>query len=337
MNTGRFIRDTFHFFSTFSFRKGWNLILIRSGYFISLLLRKPVVWGLPHTLSVEPVTRCNLSCPECPVGNHTLSRPGGEMSFDLYRRILDQAGSMMHLILYFQGEPFLAHGLFDMITYAKKRKLYVSTSTNGHFLDPENNEKILASGLDRLIISLDGTTQESYEKYRVGGDLAKVTDGIRDLIKRRKEKHSGRPYIILQFLMFRHNLQEIPAMKKLAADLGADRLEFKTAQFYDLSTGNSLIPDDPAYARYRREGDRYVFKYKLKNRCPRLWNTAVTTWDGRMVPCCFDKNAEFVMGDLTGTSLREIWFSEPYARFRARILTAREEVEMCRNCTEGLG
>jgi len=126
-------------------------------------------------------------------------------------------------------------------------------------------------------------------------------------------------------------------MKKLAARLGADRLEFKTAQFYDLSAGNDLIPDDSAFARYRREGDRYVLKYKLKNRCPRLWNTAVTTWDGRVVPCCFDKNAEYVLGDLNRASLREIWFSEPFDRFRARILTAREEVEMCRNCTEGVG
>ncbi len=338
MKTGRFIRDALHFSGTITFRKGWNLILVTAGYLVSLILKKPVVWGLPHTLSVEPVTHCNLSCPECPVGSHTLSRPSGEISFDLYRRILDEtAGHLSHLILYFQGEPFLASRLYEMISYAKKRKLYVSTSTNGHFLDDENTGRILAAGLDRMIISLDGVTQESYEKYRVGGDLDRVIQGVGELIRRRDEGHYGRPYVILQFLLFRHNLAEIPEMKKLAARLGADRLEFKTAQFYDLSAANSLIPDDPAFARYRREGDRYVLKYKLKNRCPRPWNTAVTTWDGKVVPCCFDKNAEYVMGDLTKTSLREIWFSESFDRFRARILTSRESVAMCRNCTEGLG
>ena len=337
MKACRFLRDAFHFFSTFSLRKGWNLLLTKAGYFVSLLLKKPFVWGMPHTLSVEPVNRCNLSCPECPVGNRSLTRAVGEMSFELFQRILDQAGTIVHLILYFQGEPFLAKDLFEMVTYAKKRKLYVSTSTNGHFLNPENNDKILTSGLDRLIVSLDGTTQEIYEKYRKGGDLAKVTEGIRDLIKKREERQSGRPYLVLQFLMFRHNVHQITGMKRLAALLRVDRLEFKTAQFYDLTLGNNLIPVDPAFTRYRREGDRFVLKNKLLNRCPRLWNTAVTTWDGKVVPCCFDKDAEFVMGDLSATSLREIWFSETFDRFRERILTSRGSVAMCRNCTEGLG
>jgi len=174
-------------------------------------------------------------------------------------------------------------------------------------------------------------------KYRVGGDLKKVTGGVRDLIKKRNERHRKRPYVILQFLMFRHNLHEMGAMKKLARELGADRLEFKTAQFYDLSPENGMIPADPRYSRYRKEKDGYVLKYKLKNRCPRLWNTAVTTWDGKVVPCCFDKDATYVLGDLTGSSLRDIWFSAAFDRFRSRILTAREKVAMCRNCTEGLG
>ncbi len=337
MRTGRYLRDSLNFFKTLTPAKIWNLFLVAGGYFLSLLLKKPVVWAMPHTLSVEPVTRCNLSCPECPVGNNTLARLGGVMAGEMFFSILDQfRHTLLHLILYFQGEPFLDPGLFEKIRYARSRNIYVSTSTNGHFLDKENIDGIFSSGLDRLIISLDGVTPESYEKYRRGGDFTRVVQGIRDLVKRRDAEGYGRPFIILQFLMFRHNLHEREKMKDLAKDLGVDRLEFKTAQFYDLSLNNPLIPEDPAFSRYRKERERYVLKYELRNRCPRLWSTAVVTWDGRMVPCCFDKNAEYVMGDLTKTSAREIWSAAPYTRFRERILTRRREVEMCRNCTEGV-
>jgi radical SAM protein with 4Fe4S-binding SPASM domain len=337
MKTGRYLRDSARFFRTLSFPKVWNLFLIVAGYTFSLLVRKPVVWGMPHTLSVEPVTRCNLRCPECPVGNHTLSRPTGEMDLQLFRKILDPVSpELLHLILYFQGEPFLAPHLFEMIRYAKQRNIYVSTSTNGHFLDERNIRKILDSGLDRLIISLDGASQESYEKYRVGGDFEKVKEGVRELVRKREKDHFKRPFIILQFLLFRHNLQEREMMIRLAKELGVDRLEFKTAQFYDLSAENAMIPEEPAFSRYRKEGERYVLKYALKNRCPRIWNTAVTTWDGKVVPCCFDKHAEHVIGDLNRTSLQKIWFSETFHRFRKQILTDREGVEMCRNCTEGV-
>jgi len=337
MRTGRYLRDSLNFFKTLTPAKIWNFFLVAGGYFLSLLLKRPVVRAMPHTLSVEPATRCNLSCPECPVGNNTLARPGGVMAGEMFFSILDQfRHTLLHLILYFQGEPFLDPGLFEKIRYARSRNIYVSTSTNGHFLDKKNIDGIFSSGLDRLIISLDGVTPESYEKYRRGGDFTRVVQGIRDLVKRRDAEGYGRPFIILQFLMFRHNLHEREKMKDLAKDLGVDRLEFKTAQFYDLSLNNPLIPEDPAFSRYRKEGERYVLKYELRNRCPRLWSTAVVTWDGRMVPCCFDKNAEYVMGDLTKTSAREIWSAAPYTRFRERILTRRREVEMCRNCTEGV-
>ena len=337
MRTGRYLRDSLNFFRTLSPVKIWNLLLIGGGYFLSLLLKRPVVRAMPHTLSVEPATLCNLSCPECPVGNNTLARPGGVMADEIFFGIVDQFHrKLLHLILYFQGEPFLDPGLFEKIRFARSRNIYVSTSTNGHFLNRQNIDGILSSGLDRLIISLDGATQETYQKYRVGGDFDRVVQGIRQLVKSRDAGRYGRPFIILQFLMFRHNLHERDNMKKLTKELGVDRLEFKTAQFYDLSLKNTLIPEDPAFSRYRKEGGRYVLRYDLKNRCPRLWTTAVITWDGKMVPCCFDKNAEYVMGDLKKTPARAIWLSEPYNRFRERILTGRSEVEMCRNCTEGM-
>ncbi len=293
---------------------------------------------MPHTLSVEPAAVCNLHCPECPVGKGELSRPQGILPFPLFKEIVDQtADHLLHLILYFQGEPFLAPEFFRMVAYAKAKGLYVSTSTNGHYLDRKTIPLLLDSGLDRLIVSLDGATQESYMRYRVGGNLQRVEQGVAMLVRERNARGMKRPYIILQTLLLRHLLPERETIRQRAAELGADRLEFKTAQFYDLSSENLMIPDDPRYSRYvRKEAGSYRLKYRLRNRCPRLWSTAVMTWDGRVLPCCFDKDAEHEMGRMPEERFRTIWRSGPYQRFREQILRTRAEVEMCRNCTEGL-
>ncbi len=330
--------DAWHFFRTLTPARIINLTAIRLGLCLSGWLRKPVVWGMPHTLSVEPATLCNLSCPECPVGNGTLKRESGVMDWQLFTQLTDQtARHLNHLILYFQGEPFLAPHLFDMVRYAKKKNIYVSTSTNGHFFTPEIIREILNSGLDRLIVSLDGASQETYEKYRRGGDFDRVVNGIRMLVKERNGRGYRKPLIIVQFIYFRHNLHEKEKIRTLVRETGADKLEYKTAQFYDRRVTNELVPRDPRYARYVRRDEGYVLRYKLKNRCPRLWNTGVVTWDGKVVPCCFDKDADHLMGTLNGTSFREIWHSQRFDRFRRKVLTRRREIEMCRNCTEGLG
>lgn len=334
----RILVDGFHFLRTITPRKIVNLLLIYTGLVLSDLFKKPVVPGMPHTLSVEPGTLCNLSCPECPIGNHTLKRKSGTMNEMMFKQIIDQTAAYLnHLMLYFQGEPFLTPWIFDFIKYARKKNIYVSTSTNGHYLDRKAISGILESGLDRLIISLDGATAETYRQYRVGGNFDSVVRGIRDLIRERKAGGYTRPYIIIQFIYFRHNLQEKEQIKKLVKSLEADRLEYKTAQFYNLEKTNAMIPPDEKYARYILKNGKYVLKYKLKNRCPRLWNTTVITWDGKVVPCCFDKDAEYIMGEIPGTSFRKIWKSEKYNNFRHLILMQRHEVELCRNCTEALG
>lgn len=330
--------DGFYFLRTMTPRKLINLLLIYTGLILSGLFKKPVVPGMPHTLSIEPGTLCNLSCPECPVGNHTLKRKSGTMNEMMFKQIIDQtAGYLNHLILYFQGEPFLTPGIFDFIKYARKKNIYVSTSTNGHYLDRKAISRVLESGLDRLIISLDGATADTYRQYRVGGDFNLVVRGIRNLIREKKTGGYTRPYIIIQFIYFRHNLLEIDQIKKLVKSLKADRLEYKTAQFYNLRKTNAMIPEDAKYSRYVLKDGKYAIKYKLRNRCPRLWNTAVITWDGKVVPCCFDKDADYMMGEISRTPFRKIWKSEKYNNFRHLILTRRHEVELCLNCTEGLG
>src|SRR5882672_5810150 len=127
--------------------------------------------GMPVSISIEPTTSCNLRCPECPSGLRAFTRPTGMMKKELFESIVNQLPQLSYMIFYFQGEPYLHTELLDMVKYASKKKIYTATSTNAHFLSNEGAKRTVESGLDRLIISIDGTEQETYQSYRVGGKL----------------------------------------------------------------------------------------------------------------------------------------------------------------------
>ncbi len=258
------------------------------------------------------------------------------MSWELYERIIEQASpELFYLILYFQGEPYLNPLFFRMVEYAHRKKIYTTTSTNAHFLTDHLAKNTVESNLDRLIISLDGTDQETYEKYRVGGSYEKVIEGIRNLMRWKKELKSKTPYLILQFIVFKTNEHQIDDVKKLAKDLGVDKLELKTAQVYNYESGNPFIPVSGKYSRYRKIAhDLFVINNPLPDRCFRMWRGSVVTWDGVMVPCCFDKDADHRLGDLKMHGFQEIWKGPLYDDFRKKVFTSRKEIDICRNCTE---
>ncbi len=255
---------------------------------------------------------------------------------DLYKHILDELSpNLITLLLYFQGEPYIHPQFMEMVRLASAKKIYTMTSTNGHFLSEERARQTVTSGLDRLIISLDGLTQETYSAYRREGRLEEVLQGIRRLVKWKKKLQSRKPHLVLQFLVVRPNEHEIPEVKKLAKELGVDELQFKTAQIYEYEDGHPLIPVNLRYARYKPLGNgRWALKKKIKNRCLRLWQGAVITWDGRVLPCCFDKDARYEMGRIPHTAFRQIWKGEAYKAFRRQLVSNRKEIAICKNCTE---
>jgi len=293
--------------------------------------------GKPFSISFEPTTTCNLRCPECPSGLRTFSRPTGNLDQDFFRKTIDELYmDLMYLIFYFQGEPYLNPDFLEMVSYASEKKIYTITSTNAHFLTDDTARKTVESGLDRLIISLDGTTQETYESYRKGGKLEKVIEGTKNIIKWKKKLKSKKPFLIFQLLVVKPNEHQIDDVKKLANQIGVDKVLFKSAQIYDYENGNELIPSIEKYSRYRKNPDgSYSIKNKMTNSCWKMWHSDVITWDGKVVPCCFDKDAKFVLGDLKKNSFQEVWTNPEYDKFRSSILKGRDKIEMCKNCTEG--
>lgn len=346
------IQDTFNLLSKLSLKRLWNALLIVFSYIFSKITGSPVPKGLPISISFEPTTSCNLRCPECPSGLRSFTRPTGMLEVNLFKQTIDSlADTLLYLIFYFQGEPYLNPHFLDLVKYAVKRKIYTATSTNAHYLNDENARKTVESGLDRLIISIDGTSQETYEAYRIGGNLEKVIEGTKNILKWKKELKSATPFVIFQFLVVKPNEHQIEEVKKLGNELGVDAVWCKTAQIYDYENGSDLIPTVDKYSRYKKisplapkgginpmesfNSSKYELKNKMLNHCWKMWHSCVITWDGLVVPCCFDKDAEYRMGSLKTKSFAEVWQSATYTNFRKSLISSRGEIEMCKNCSEG--
>lgn len=329
--------DGINFLSKFTPRRVWNAILIVKSYLYSQITKKPIHRGMPISLSFEPTTSCNLRCPECPSGLRSFTRPTGMLSNELYKNTIDELeGTLLYLLFYFQGEPYLHPDFLDLVKYSTDRDIYTATSTNAHYLNSENARKTVESGLDRLIISIDGTTQKTYQAYRIGGKLDKVIEGAKQIIHWKNTLISKTPHIIFQFLVVKPNEHQLEDIRKLAKSIGVDEVLFKTAQIYDFKEGSSLIPKQSKYSRYSPNGDgTYRIKNKLLNHCWKMWHSCVVTWDGQVVPCCFDKDAHHVMGNLTNSTFSELWHSNAYGDFRKMLISSRSNMEMCNNCTEG--
>ncbi len=304
---------------------------------ISRVTKKPSHWGMPLSISFEPTTSCNLRCLECPSGLRSFTRPTGMLEASLFKKTIDElASTLLYLIFYFQGEPFLNTKFLELVKYAATKNIYTATSTNAHYLNDAVAKKTVESGLNRLIISIDGTTQETYQSYRIGGKLEKVIEGTKNIIKWKKELKSKTPHVVFQFLVVKPNEHQIAEVQKLAKELGVDEVGLKTAQIYDYKNGSDLIPTISQYSRYKKNSDgTYAIKNKLLNHCWKMWHSCVITWDGKVVPCCFDKDAHHRLGDVSQEPFAKLWKNDDYKAFRASLLKSRTEIEMCKNCTEG--
>lgn len=329
--------DAVNFITKLTFRRMWNASKVMSSFYLTKWVGKPIQWGLPFSISFEPTTSCNLRCPECPSGLRAFTRPIGMLEKDFFRKTIDEIHKdLLYLIFYFQGEPYLNPDFLEMVKYAAAKKIYTATSTNAHYLNDENARKTIESGLDRLIISIDGTTQEVYQQYRIGGKLEKVLEGARNIVKWKKQMNSKTPYVFFQFLVVKPNEHQIEDIKKLAEEIGVDGVRFKTAQVYDFENGNPLIPTIDKYARYKKQANgKYTIKNSLDNNCWKLWHSCVISWDGLVVPCCFDKDADYKLGDLKKDQFAAIWQDDNYKQFRKKLLTGRKNIEICANCSEG--
>jgi len=313
--------------------KAKNALLSGYSYLSSSLSRRPVISGMPAVVSFELTNNCNLKCPECASGSGLMKRGRGFMDTGLFKKAVTELRPYLYYMnLYFQGEPMMHPDFFTFLILSGEIKTVVST--NGHFLTEENSEKLVLSPLYKLIVSLDGMDQKAYSEYRRNGDLARVMEGIKNISSAR-DRFKSPMKLELQFLVNRHNEHQIREAGRFAGEMKA-QLKLKSMQVIDDQDAGYWMPSNKEYARYEKTEGKYEIRNSMPSGCLRLWLNPVITWDGKVLPCCFDKDAEFIMGDLKKESFRTIWNNSDYKEFRKRILSERKSIEICRNCTSGM-
>jgi len=279
----------------------------RTGYF-----------GYPYILTVEPTNVCNLQCPLCPTGKGLLGRPHQALTLESYKRVIDEIGAYLYLVnLTNWGEPLLVREIVEMIRYSHEQRIFTAISTNGNYA-ASLNAKLVDAHLDHMTVAIDGSTQELYEQYRVGGRLDRVADNVSALVAEKKRLGVAHPFIELQFLVFDHNRHDVPEIEALAERLGVDGLLIRAA--------NSPVNEENR-RKFYTWNDRKGF-------CSRFWYTATINSDGGLTPCCnyFDKSDDY--GNVFETSFAEAWNGEAYRRNRraAADRDVDELTSICRSC-----
>ena len=297
----------------------------------------------PTFVSVEPASICQLRCPECPVGMRKGEQSGvngkrersvvsGErkMPRAVWERTLQEITPTAHTIqFYFQGEPLLHPDLVGMISEAHAKGLYTIVSTNAQAMTEAMADGLVSAGLDRIIVSMDGLTEESYNAYRIGGSLEQCKAALRYLRKAKEKQHAS-IRIELQCLRLRSNEAEWSEFRRSYRRLGADKLVFKTAQLYDYEKGHALMPSDEKYSRYTKGEDGLYHRKHLSRHCLRVWTGCVITTDGEVLPCCYDKEHAHAYGNIMHTPLRELFGNERATAFRRAAI--RQQPTICQQC-----
>lgn len=281
-------------------------------------LRRTRVSGLPLELVIEVTNQCNLACIMCT--RQKMIRKVGFMEMALYRKIIDEVCSYMELVyLHGLGEPLFHPKIFEMVEYAKSKKLSVGLSTNATLLTKEKAKKIINSGLDYLIIALDAATAKTYEKVRGGKNFNQVVANVGQYLQL-KRKVKTAPFTVLQFVKLNENKAEAGRFRKIWQGSGADVVRVKPVI--------DLLRNHPSTSLRASK--------KPRRPCFYLWRQLNTvSWDGRFVtPCCMDSDGEYPLGDATKQTILEIWNSPEMIALRlAQVAGKWQKLSLCRDCT----
>lgn len=293
---------------------------------INKLLKNQTSFGLPSNLLIEPTNICNLKCPGCPTGCGILNRPKGYMSLENFKKVINECEKSLDMVMLWNyGEPFLNKDLFKMIRYARDKHIKVVTSTNAHFL-PGKIDELINSHINKVMVSLDGASKETYEKYRQNGNFETVMESIKNLCQKKNKDI----FVELQYIIMRHNEHEVEKIKQIAKELKVDKLSLKSAWFLDKRLEEKyrdIIPQNPKYQRV----------IEKSGYCIRPWYHMTIQWNGDVAPCCYDANCDINLGNVFEYGVKKVWNGKKMKNFRKimkRQYNGEEIINICQKCPE---
>jgi radical SAM protein with 4Fe4S-binding SPASM domain len=301
-------------------RRLQNLFLVLVEHFLTQPTRTK---GQPLRLIVDPTNHCDLSCPLCPTGQGRLERERGVMSFEHFKTLfLEAAPTLLDIDFYCWGEPLLHRRLPDMIALAAEQGVASIVSTHLNHVTPSLAQSLVACGLQRLTVSLDGASARSYQVYRRGGDFDAVLRNVALMAETKKRLNSKTPRLVWQFIVNRHNEGEVAEAHRSYRRLGFDALRVRPLR---CDLGRELEMSDaqkefsvldfaavgPAFKRY--DSGHRVSPAK---RCLFLWTQSVVHPNGAVSPCCGVYDPAHDVGNAFDEGLLSVWNNSRYQNLR---------------------
>lgn len=317
-------RECFFYFRNGEFGKLRHFIFFWPKHFLS---------GYPKTITIEPVNFCNCHCEFCSAPPRLLERPARVMSLPEFKKIIDDIKNLTHYLwLFLAGDPLMNPEFPKMVAYANANHLDTTTSTNANRLTPDVADELISSGIDRLILSLDGTTEKTYEQMRRGGNFNTVMRNIEYLVAAKKKRGRVKPYLELQFIETKVNQHEKEDFIKLAKKLGV------AYAIKSLGLPTWIFDDEICRVikeKYLPEGGKKRYHQdlslkRLKN-CQNVARSVILS-DGTVCPCCYDVKGKINLGNALKESFLTIWQSEKYQKVRKAM--AKRQLNLCKVCGE---
>ena len=295
----------------------------------------------PTTIGIEPTNHCNAKCPLCPTGADKLDRRRAHMELPLFTRIVDEIAPYTgKIIMYNYGEPFLNPSIFEMIQYAKKHEMYIKISTNGTlFYNDEWIESTLQSGLDELIVSIDGADAATFNIYRRGLAFDRIVEGMRAMSRLKEKLEVPQPKIKVQFIAMKHNEHQVELVRQLAHSVNAEFvIKAVNLGMVDggLEMAEDYLPDNrdlPNRYTHNSASGLLEPKHTVSAFCPIIWGSIMINCDGTVIPCCYDYQSDWILGKIPENSIAELWSGKEMTRLRKSIHTNYKSVAICRACS----
>jgi MoaA/NifB/PqqE/SkfB family radical SAM enzyme len=201
-----------------------------------------------------------------------------------------------------------------MIRYASARRIIVKLSSNLNHFNGEMAKMTVASGLDWIVVSVDGATQQTYEKYRQGGNLERVLGNIQLLVDAKNSAGSKTPFIVLRLLVNRYNEGDIDQLREIGHSLGVDAFTIAVllVDTTDPKTIKEWLPNNEALSYYFYSAE----KMETIWHCADLWQIITINWDGGVAPCCVLHKQENDFANAFERPLKEIWNGDAYISSR---------------------
>ncbi|MCX6154328.1 MAG: radical SAM protein [Candidatus Kapabacteria bacterium] len=305
-------------------RKIFNLLLNE----FELKTNRSKIKSYPPFIKIDPSPVCNLRCTDCKQNSLEFKKRFNDsmnLTMENLKKVIEPLyKNLLGVSFCVNGEPFSNKELTKLIAYLHSKKISVNFPTNFSFrFTDEEIDDIVKSGLDKIYVSLDGASEESYLKYRVGGNFSQIIDNVNRLNEAKQKLNSKTPIVVWKFVVFEHNKDEVEEVKRKYKDYGFDSCRFDY-DFHGEAANQKNI----------------LFKTEMiskKKNCYWVWNTLAVLWDGRVYPCCnwyFDEDI-FKLGNAFEKNIKEIWFGEVYRKLRSGFNKSdygRSIPDFCKEC-----